>query len=94
VNNLRYLFNQAATTQSRTIPLLDSAIVLYKRPNSAQWQCRFRLDNGSWFAFTTASDQVDEASTRAIELHHGIHEAMPVMKFIEPELLRGWPRKN
>lgn len=74
VNNLQYLFNQAATTQSRTIPLLDGAIVLYKRANSAQWQCRFRLDNGSWFACTTASDQVAEASTRAIELHHQIHE--------------------
>ncbi len=74
MNNLQYLFNQVATTQSRTISLLDGAIVLYKRANSTQWQCRFRLDNGSWFACTTASDQVAEASTRAIELHQRIHE--------------------
>jgi integrase len=69
VNNLQYLFDQAATTQSRTIHLLDGAIVLYKRSGSCQWQCRFRLDNGSWFTSSTASDQVAEASTRAIELY-------------------------
>jgi len=74
VNNLQYLFNQANTTQSRTIRLLDGAIVLYKRSGSCQWQCRFRLDNGSWFTFSTASDQVAEASTRAIELHQEVQQ--------------------
>lgn len=74
MNNLQYLFNQAVTTQARTISLLDGAVVLYKRSNSTKWQCRFRLDNGSWFTCTTASDQVAEASTRAIELHHRIDE--------------------
>ena len=74
VNNLQYLFAQAANTQSRTIHLLDGAIVLYKRSGSCQWQCRFRLDNGSWFTSSTASDQVAEASTRAIELHHEVRQ--------------------
>ncbi len=72
MNNLQYLFNQAANTQSQTIHLLDGAIVLYKRSSSCQWQCRFRLDNGSWFTCSTASDQVAEASTRAIELHYEV----------------------
>jgi len=72
VNNLQYLFNQAATIQSRAIHLLDGAIVLYKRSGSSQWQCRFRQDNGSWFVGSTASDQVAEASTRAIELHQKV----------------------
>ena len=72
VNNLQYLFKQAATTQSQTIHLLDGAIVLYKRSGSCQWQCRFRLENGSWFTSSTASDQVAEASTRAIELHQEV----------------------
>jgi integrase len=74
VNNLQYLFGQAAITQSRTIHLLDGAIVLYKRSSSRQWQCRFRLDNGSWFTSSTASDQVAEASTRAIELHQEVQQ--------------------
>ncbi len=72
MNNLQYLFNQAATTQSTTIHLLDGAIALYKRSCSRQWQCRFRLDNGSWFTSSTASDQVAEASTRAIELYQEV----------------------
>jgi hypothetical protein len=74
MNNLQYLFNQVAKTQSRTIQLLEGAIVLYKRSGSAQWQCRFRLDNGSWFSYTTASEQVAEASTRAIEIFHKIQQ--------------------
>ncbi len=74
MNNLQYLFNHANTTQPRTIHLLDGAIVLYKRSGSCQWQCRFRLDNGSWFTSSTASDQVAEASTRAIALYQEVKE--------------------
>ena len=74
MNNLQYLFDQAAFTHSTNIHLLDGAIVLYKRSGSCQWQCRFRLDNGSWFTSSTASDQVAEASTRAIELYQEVKE--------------------
>jgi integrase len=74
MDNLRFLFSQSNFLYSKDIHIFNGTIALYKRSNSAQWQCRFRLDNGSWFACTTASDQVAEASTRAIELYHRIHE--------------------
>ncbi len=69
MNNLQYFFYQSTKIQPGAIHLLDGAIVLYKRSGSHQWQCRFRLENGSWFTSSTASDQVAEASTRAIELY-------------------------
>ena len=74
MQNLQYLFEQALRTQPATIHLLDGVIVLYKRFGSSQWQCRFRLENGSWFACSAASDQVAEASTRAIQIFHKIQQ--------------------
>ena len=74
MNHLQYLFEQALRTQPATIHLLDGVIVLYKRFGSSQWQCRFRLENGSWFACSAASDQVAEASTRAIQIFHKIQQ--------------------
>jgi len=74
VNHLQYLFERALRAQPATIRLLDGVIVLYKRFGSRHWQCRFCLDNGSRFSCTTASDQVAEASTRAIEIFHKIQQ--------------------
>lgn len=65
MNNLQFLFLN--TPEPETISILDGSITLYRRPNSRQWQCRFKLDNGSWHQATTASDQVAEAATRAIQ---------------------------
>jgi len=73
MNNLSFLFASAAIDEE-PIKLLDGDLTLYKRPMSHQWQCRFKLATGNWHSASTGSDQVAEASTRAIELHHRIHE--------------------
>ena len=44
MNNLSLLF--ASTTTEEPIKLLDGLLTLYKRPNSHQWQCRFKRATG------------------------------------------------
>lgn len=72
MNNLQFLFSQRSKQEHETISVLDEAITLYRRPNSRQWQCRFKLDNGSWHQASTASDQVAEATTRAISIYETV----------------------
>ena len=70
MNNLQFLFSN--TQQPKTISILGGSITLYRRPNSHQWQCRFKLDTGSWHQASTGSEQLAEATTRAI----GIYETV------------------
>ncbi|QWD03095.1 hypothetical protein G6723_04960 [Polynucleobacter paneuropaeus] len=56
MNNLSLLF--ASTTPEEPIKLLDGLLTLYKRSNSHQWQCRFKLATGAWHSASTGSDQV------------------------------------
>ena len=73
MNNLQILFTDTAA-ESKPIRLLDGLVSLYKRPNSHQWQCRFKLPSGIWHCATTGSDQLAEATTQAI----GIYETVKV----------------
>ena len=70
MNNLSLLF--AFTIAEEPIKLLDGAITLYKRPNSRQWQCRFKLSTGAWHSASTGSDQVAEATTQAIAIYETV----------------------
>ena len=73
MKNLQILFADT-TNESKSIKLLDGLVSLYKRPNSHQWQCRFKLPSGIWHCASTGSDQVAEATTQAI----GIYETVKV----------------
>jgi hypothetical protein len=64
VNNLSLLFASAAIDEE-PIKLLDGLLTLYRRPNSSQWQCRFKLSTGAWHSASTGSDQIAEATTQA-----------------------------
>ena len=70
MNNLSLLF--ASTTPEEPIKLLDGLLTLYKRSNSHQWQCRFKLSTGAWHSASTGSDQVAEATTQAIAIYETV----------------------
>jgi integrase len=71
MNNLSLLFS-SATAESVPLKLLDGLLTLYKRPNSHQWQCRFKLSTGAWHMASTGSDQVAEATTQAIAIYETV----------------------
>jgi len=68
MNNLSLLFS-TSISEPKPIKLLDGLLTLYKRPNSHQWQCRFKLSTGSWHSASTGSDQLAEATTQAIAVY-------------------------
>lgn len=70
MNNLQFLFSN--TLEPETISILDGSVTLYRRLNSRQWQCRFKLDAGSWHQASTASDEVAEATTNAISIYEAV----------------------
>ena len=72
MHNINFLFTQTASNDPDTLSILDGAITLFKRPNSHQWQCRFKLDSGSWHQASTGSDQVAEATARAIAVYESL----------------------
>ena len=47
-------------------------IRLFRRPDSKHWQCRFRLDNGTWHQATTGTTVFAEAESRAIAIYETI----------------------
>jgi len=71
MNNLSLLFS-STTTKPEPLKLLDGLLTLYKRPNSQQWQCRFKLTTGSWHSASTGSDQLAEATTQAIAIYETV----------------------
>ena len=65
---LQQFFASAPTLQPKQIKLLDGKLTVYKRPQSAQWQCRFKLSNGDWHSATTGTDDLIEAKKQAMTL--------------------------
>ncbi|MDF9787133.1 tyrosine-type recombinase/integrase [Polynucleobacter sphagniphilus] len=71
MNNLSLLFS-SSTTETEPIKLLNGVLILYKRPTSHQWQCRFKLATGAWHSASTGSDQIAEATTQAIAIYETV----------------------
>ena len=67
MNNLQFLFAKN-DREPESINILDGSIKLFRRPNSHQWQCRFKLESGSWHQASTGSDQVAEATGQANQI--------------------------
>ena len=84
MNNLKFLFQNSQPSDSETISVLDGEVTLFKRPNSQYWQSRFKLENGQWHHASTGSDQIAEASTRAISIFETVKlkiaNDLPVVK--------------
>jgi len=45
----------------------DGDVVLYRRPNNAVWQCRYKLLNGEWQRVSTKQRNLVDAAQRACE---------------------------
>jgi len=67
--NLNQLFAGAPQKPSTTLKLNNGKITLFKRPESAQWQCRFRAPNGRWCSYSTNTVDVDEAQEKALDIY-------------------------
>jgi integrase len=73
LQNFRYLFPANTSPDlPKTIQLLRGELTLFKRPNSRQWQCRFKLPNGEWHAASTATDDPDAAQTQAVAIYETV----------------------
>jgi len=73
MQNLQHLFSDPASPASnKTHSLLKGQLTLFRRANSANWQCRFKLPNGQWHAASTATEDIDVAQTQAIAIYEAV----------------------
>lgn len=72
MNDLRFIF----TTPDKKIPssltLFDGKLIVYKRSQSQQWQCRFKLSNGKWHSASCATTDLVAAKQQAIVLYETV----------------------
>lgn len=65
MQNLNSLFQTNSLSIPQTIKFHDGKITLFKRPDSHQWQCRFKLPTGQWHQASTGKNNVDAAKSQA-----------------------------
>jgi len=70
--NLNYLFANETYTQPTSVTLMNGNLTVYKRPQSAQYQCRFKLGNGKWHSATTETDDLEKAKIQAIAIYETV----------------------
>ncbi len=56
-------------TQPTLIHLRDGEVVLFRRGDSPLWQCRFKLQDGSWHRTSTKRTSIEHAVTVATTLY-------------------------
>jgi len=73
MQNLQQLFsNPASPSSPKTHSLLKGQLTLFRRANSNNWQCRFKLANGQWHAASTNTEDLDVAQTQAIAIYEAV----------------------
>lgn len=73
MQNLQQLFsNPASPSSPQTHSLLKGQITLFRRANSNNWQCRFKLANGLWHAASTNTEDLSLAQTQAIAIYEAV----------------------
>lgn len=65
MQNLNSFFQTNSLSTPQTIKFHDGKITLFKRPDSHQWQCRFKLPTGQWHQASTGKNNVDAAKSQA-----------------------------
>jgi integrase len=73
MQNLQQLFSPSASSSSpRTRSLLKGQLTLFRRANSSNWQCRFKLGDGQWHAASTNTEDLSLAQTQAISIYETV----------------------
>jgi integrase len=69
--NLNFIFSNTKQ-EPKSVRLIDGKVTVYKRPQSHQWQCRFKLANNNWYSASTGTEELDKAKSQAIVLYETI----------------------
>ena len=56
--------------KSQPTPVIPKKCVLYKQPRSSKWYCRIKLETGEWYRAATRCDDLEEATTKALEFYY------------------------
>jgi integrase len=73
MSNLNQLFSSVKIIYApKTVKLLDGRLTVFKRPNSYQWQCRFKLVNGRWHSASTGTEDISQAKQQAISIYETV----------------------
>lgn len=60
---------ELAAAKPQTLHLRDGEVVVYRRSRSLLYQCRYKLDDGTWHRQTTGKASVEHAIARACDLY-------------------------
>ena len=63
------LANTHHCTLTTTIRLRDGELVIYKRSRSLQYQCRYKLSDGTWTRASTGKAALEHAIARACDIY-------------------------
>jgi hypothetical protein len=70
LQNLNQLFFKSSTSQAADVIRLHGDLVaIFKRPDSHQWQCRFKLPNGGWHSTSTYQADLGLAKQSAVAIY-------------------------
>jgi integrase len=73
MQNLQQLFSNSESPSSpKTHLLLKGQLTLFRRANSNNWQCRFKLANGQWHAASTNTEDLSLAESQAIAIYEAV----------------------
>jgi integrase len=70
LNHLDQLFfRSSASHQADAVSIHGGLVILFKRSNSSQWQCRFKLQNERWHTASTFQADLDLAKQAAVAVY-------------------------
>ena len=69
MQNLNSLFQTQQLITPKIIKLHDGKITIFKREDSNQWQCRFKLSTGKWHQASTGKIDLKEAKSHAVIIY-------------------------
>lgn len=72
MSNLSYLFANTTYAPPKQILLAGGKLTVYMRPQSAQYQCRFKLSNNKWHSASTGTDNIEQAKTNALAIYETV----------------------
>ena len=72
MNDLRFIFTIPDKKIPSSLTLFDGKLTVYKRSQSQQWQCRFKLSNGKWHSASCATTDLEAAKQQAIVLYETV----------------------